>query len=219
MTTKLLDYLTEAVAFIYVINTPNAGGVQDDRVITYLLFVGDTCLQVWCTLWKYYLRNRRSFFTTVLKHLHNIRRAWCYHKKHWTNCNGSKKSKILNIKAVGLGVCTRNSLKLPNSLICVYFTLLHDLDMALCTCTWIKFKVKTGEHILFILLLTAVIPQTSILHLLCTLLPHSWPEIWGQNLSGVLYNFKRQYAILHNDTAYFYCVGRIMQWLSRDQFF
>lgn len=50
MTTTLLDYLTEAVAFIYVINTPNAGGVQDDRVITYLLFVGDTCLQVWCTL-------------------------------------------------------------------------------------------------------------------------------------------------------------------------
>lgn len=32
MTTKLLDYLTEAVAFIYVINTPNAGGVQDDRL-------------------------------------------------------------------------------------------------------------------------------------------------------------------------------------------
>ncbi|XP_052682877.1 uncharacterized protein LOC128163345 [Crassostrea angulata] len=32
MTTTLLDYLTEAVAFIYVINTPNAGGVQDDRL-------------------------------------------------------------------------------------------------------------------------------------------------------------------------------------------
>lgn len=33
MTTKLLDYLSEAVAFIYVINTTNAGGVQDDRLV------------------------------------------------------------------------------------------------------------------------------------------------------------------------------------------
>lgn len=33
MTTKLLDYMQEAVAFIYVINTPTAGGVQKDRVL------------------------------------------------------------------------------------------------------------------------------------------------------------------------------------------
>lgn len=32
MTNKLLDYMQEAVAFIYVINTPNGGGVQNDRV-------------------------------------------------------------------------------------------------------------------------------------------------------------------------------------------
>lgn len=32
MTTKLLDYMQEAVAFIYVINTPTAGGVQKDRL-------------------------------------------------------------------------------------------------------------------------------------------------------------------------------------------
>lgn len=33
MTAKLLDYLSEAVAFIYVINTTNGGGVQNDKVI------------------------------------------------------------------------------------------------------------------------------------------------------------------------------------------
>ena len=27
-----LEYLPQALAFIYVINSPNAGGVQDDRV-------------------------------------------------------------------------------------------------------------------------------------------------------------------------------------------
>ena len=27
-----LKYLTQAFAFIYVINSPNAGGIQDDRV-------------------------------------------------------------------------------------------------------------------------------------------------------------------------------------------
>lgn len=32
MTNILMDYLSEAVAFIYVINTTNAGGIQDDRV-------------------------------------------------------------------------------------------------------------------------------------------------------------------------------------------
>ena len=32
MTHILVNYLPEAVAFIYVINTANAGGVQDDRV-------------------------------------------------------------------------------------------------------------------------------------------------------------------------------------------
>lgn len=41
MTTKLLDYLSEAVAFIYVINTTNAGGVQDDRVMASLIFRPD----------------------------------------------------------------------------------------------------------------------------------------------------------------------------------
>ncbi|XP_062578136.1 bacterial dynamin-like protein [Saccostrea cucullata] len=33
MTEVLLNFLTEAVAFIYVINTTNAGGVQDDRLV------------------------------------------------------------------------------------------------------------------------------------------------------------------------------------------
>nr|XP_022303099.1 uncharacterized protein LOC111110781 [Crassostrea virginica] len=33
MTNILMDYLSEAVAFIYVINTTNAGGVQDDRLV------------------------------------------------------------------------------------------------------------------------------------------------------------------------------------------
>ena len=33
MTDKLLQYLPKAVAFIYVINSSNAGGVQSDRVI------------------------------------------------------------------------------------------------------------------------------------------------------------------------------------------
>lgn len=32
MTAKLLDYLSEAVAFIYVINTTNGGGVQNKKV-------------------------------------------------------------------------------------------------------------------------------------------------------------------------------------------
>lgn len=34
MTEKLLEYLPEALAFIYVINSSNAGGVQEDRVLT-----------------------------------------------------------------------------------------------------------------------------------------------------------------------------------------
>lgn len=36
MTTKVLEYLPEALAFIYVINTANAGGVQKDRLIKIL---------------------------------------------------------------------------------------------------------------------------------------------------------------------------------------
>ena len=32
MTERLMDYLPNAVAFIYVINSSIAGGVQDDRV-------------------------------------------------------------------------------------------------------------------------------------------------------------------------------------------
>lgn len=36
MTTKVLEYLPEALAFIYVINTANAGGVQEDRLIKIL---------------------------------------------------------------------------------------------------------------------------------------------------------------------------------------
>lgn len=36
MTTKVLEYLPEALAFIYVINTSNAGGVQEDRLIKIL---------------------------------------------------------------------------------------------------------------------------------------------------------------------------------------
>lgn len=36
MTTKVLEYLPEALAFIYVINTSNAGGVQEDRVIMFI---------------------------------------------------------------------------------------------------------------------------------------------------------------------------------------
>jgi hypothetical protein len=32
MTRRLLDYLPNAVASIYVINSSNSGGVQDDRV-------------------------------------------------------------------------------------------------------------------------------------------------------------------------------------------
>ena len=36
MTKRLMDYLPNAVAFIYVINSSNAGGIQDDRVRKYL---------------------------------------------------------------------------------------------------------------------------------------------------------------------------------------
>lgn len=32
VTKKLVDYMQEAIAFIYVINLANAGGVQRDRV-------------------------------------------------------------------------------------------------------------------------------------------------------------------------------------------
>lgn len=40
MTRKLIEYMSEAIAFIYVINTPNAGGVQKDRVLAfYFLFI------------------------------------------------------------------------------------------------------------------------------------------------------------------------------------
>ena len=31
-----LKYLTQAFAFIYVINSPNAGGIQDDRVSMFI---------------------------------------------------------------------------------------------------------------------------------------------------------------------------------------
>ena len=37
MTDKLLQYLPKAVAFIYVINSSNAGGVQSDRVMKTVL--------------------------------------------------------------------------------------------------------------------------------------------------------------------------------------
>lgn len=36
MTEKLLEYLPEALVFIYVINSSNAGGVQEDRVLTFM---------------------------------------------------------------------------------------------------------------------------------------------------------------------------------------
>lgn len=40
LTRKLTEYMSEAIAFIYVINTPNAGGVQKDRVLAfYFLFI------------------------------------------------------------------------------------------------------------------------------------------------------------------------------------
>jgi len=35
LTKRLYDYLCKAVAFIYVINSSNAGGVQSDRVKLY----------------------------------------------------------------------------------------------------------------------------------------------------------------------------------------
>lgn len=45
MTTKLLEYLPEALAFIYVINTSNAGGVQEDRVLTLMKFFRDVFIE------------------------------------------------------------------------------------------------------------------------------------------------------------------------------
>ena len=39
MTGRLTDYLPNAIAFIFVINRPNAGGLQKDRVIQPLRFI------------------------------------------------------------------------------------------------------------------------------------------------------------------------------------
>lgn len=37
LTERLYQYLPKALAFIYVINTPNAGGIQSDRVMLFSL--------------------------------------------------------------------------------------------------------------------------------------------------------------------------------------
>nr|XP_022303100.1 uncharacterized protein LOC111110782 [Crassostrea virginica]XP_022303101.1 uncharacterized protein LOC111110782 [Crassostrea virginica]XP_022303102.1 uncharacterized protein LOC111110782 [Crassostrea virginica] len=51
MTNILMNYLPEAVAFIYVINTANAGGVQDDRLVK--IFAKQLELQKKGDMWEF----------------------------------------------------------------------------------------------------------------------------------------------------------------------
>lgn len=49
VTKKLVDYMQEAIAFIYVINLANAGGVQRDRVKVLQIY----CPALNCGFWGY----------------------------------------------------------------------------------------------------------------------------------------------------------------------
>jgi len=62
MTEKLFRFLPKAVAFIYVIDSRNAGGIQEDRV-------GLLC----CNLNWYLLGNNPAFARDIHKNINNLK--------------------------------------------------------------------------------------------------------------------------------------------------